>query len=58
MDDGTIYLVPGGGMMLSGRRTRLDCVKIFRELPYWQTVIAQSVANIQVGLELPHPESS
>jgi hypothetical protein len=55
MDDGTIYLAPGGGMMASGdsQEDKMDCVKIFRELPYWQTVIAQSVANIRVALELP-----
>jgi hypothetical protein len=55
MDDGTIYLAPGGGMMASGdsQQDKMDCVKIFRELPYWQTVIAQSAANIRLALELP-----
>jgi hypothetical protein len=55
MDDGTIYLAPGGGMMASGdsQEDKMDCVKIFRELPYWQTVIVQSIANVRVGLELP-----
>jgi hypothetical protein len=57
MDDGTIYLAPGGGMMASGDslQDKMDCDKIFRELLYWQTVIMQNVANIRVALELTAP---
>ena len=55
MDDGTIYLTPGGGMMASGdsQEGKMDCVKIFRELSYWQDIIVQSAADIRAALELP-----
>lgn len=55
MDDGTIYLAPGGGMMASGdsQEDKMNCVKIFSELPYWQSTVAQSAAEIRAALGLP-----
>lgn len=55
MDDGTIYLAPGGGMMASGdsQEDKMNCVKIFAELPYWQNTVTQSAAEIRAALGLP-----
>jgi hypothetical protein len=55
MDDGTIYLAPGGGMMASGdsQEDKMNCVKIFAELPYWQNTIMDSATEIRAALGLP-----
>ena len=55
MDDGTIYLAPGGGMMASGdsQEDKMNCVKIFAELPYRQNAVTQSAAEIRAALGLP-----
>jgi hypothetical protein len=54
MDDGTIYLAPGGGMMASGdsQEDKMNCVKIFAELPYWLNTVTQSAAEIRAALGL------
>lgn len=55
MTDGTEYLAPGGGLMMSGEccEDRTNCDKILGELAYWQEIVTRNATNLRVALNWP-----
>lgn len=55
VSDGTVYLPPAGGTFASGESQEdwVNCNKIFSELEYWQSVIAQEALAIRTALNMP-----
>lgn len=52
--DGTVYAPMGGGITASGDALgdRINCVKIFSELRYWETFIKANAAQIRLALNV------
>lgn len=55
VSDGTVYLPPTGGTVASGDSNEdwVNCVKIFSELDYWQSVITREALAIRTALNMP-----
>lgn len=54
VSDGTVYLPPTGGTLASGESLEdwVNCKKIFSELDYWQSAIAQEALAIRTALNM------